>query len=279
MTASSSSRIRGSSKHGQDLVSDEDASTLTTILSESSSFGASDDCSSSSSSSSSFHPPPKNNRSTLRALEKEYFKAKKGRFLSSLTEASEKSSISGDLVADKAQASIKIRPLSLIKKKRSSMKKILPEDSTNYINEKGPWKRLPKPDLGWIRSQSMNMLASSDFELTNDSPSRGHSVQFDSVQVRLYAQTLGDNPAVSHGAPIQLDWSYEEEPDVDINIFEGDRRPRKIRQMILSSYHRQNILMHRWNHSEKEVKDAKREVKKIKRQRFTTAFLSDLVLF
>merc|ERR1719506_2664911 len=34
-------------------------------------------------------------------------------------------------------------------------------------------------------------------------------VQFSTVEIRLYGQCLGDNPSVSRGAPISLDWDYD----------------------------------------------------------------------
>jgi len=150
------------------------------------------------------------------------------------------------------------------------------DSAERFINEKGPWKRLPNPDMNTIQCQASEVSSPDDVDLYERTPpEEDRNVSFESVQVRVYAQTLGDNPAVSTGAPIQLDWHYQEEPAIDINAFEGaKRKPRKVRQLVLSRYHRHNILMHWWHHTEEEVQNAKRQAKQVRRNRQLSSILS-----
>jgi hypothetical protein len=47
--------------------------------------------------------------------------------------------------------------------------------------------------------------------------SSSHTIQFTQNVVRIYRQTVGDNPSVAQGPPLQLDWTYQEtkEPESD----------------------------------------------------------------
>jgi len=49
------------------------------------------------------------------------------------------------------------------------------------------------------------------------------SVRFSSVAVRDYSICLGDNPSVSRGTPISLDWDHDNELTYDINVYESER--------------------------------------------------------
>jgi len=46
------------------------------------------------------------------------------------------------------------------------------------------------------------------------------SVSFANVQVREYDLCLGDNPSVSTGAPVSLDWSYKHESSCSLDEYE-----------------------------------------------------------
>jgi hypothetical protein len=101
-------------------------------------------------------------------------------------------------------------------------------------------------------------------------------VTFDSVQVRLYSQTLGDNPSVSCGPPITLDWHYEEEPPMGIDEHQGSRvlvtrgQPRRF---CLNYHQRCTILTYCYGFTKAEIKRAERQADKARSQRKTTIFL------
>lgn len=143
-----------------------------------------------------------------------------------------------------------------------------------HIKDSGKaWKCLPKPDLDLLRNSSVTSTESISTSRRDSLVSSG--VRFDSVKIRSYSQTIGDNPSVSYGTPIQLDWDYEEHEPIDIDKYE-DARPKRrtFRQMILNYYQRRNILTWQYGFSEEEITASKRAVKKIKSQRsLTTSFL------
>ncbi|CAJ1956789.1 unnamed protein product [Cylindrotheca closterium] len=93
------------------------------------------------------------------------------------------------------------------------------------------------------------------------------NVNFESIFVREYQQTIGDNPSVGYGTAISLDWPYIDHDPVDLDVYETKKKRRTMRQMFLNHYQRKNILIHRYGHSPEEVKAAKRATNKVKTQR------------
>ena len=70
-------------------------------------------------------------------------------------------------------------------------------------------------------------------------------VHFHQVQIRRYPMIAGDNPACQMGAPVQLDWGFEELPALDLDDFEATRcltRRRKLHHLILNYFQRNRIL-------------------------------------
>lgn len=113
-------------------------------------------------------------------------------------------------------------------------------------------------------------------EPTADSTRTGRTskkeVSFDAVQIRHYRMILGDNPACSIGAPVQLDWEHEHEEKHDLDIYEVERRPRRrLRHLVLSYYRRKDILLQA-GYNENEMRLVERQTAKLKRQRKTTGF-------
>eukprot|EP00568_Trieres_chinensis_P003878 CAMPEP_0183314678 /NCGR_PEP_ID=MMETSP0160_2-20130417/49245_1 /TAXON_ID=2839 ORGANISM="Odontella Sinensis, Strain Grunow 1884" /NCGR_SAMPLE_ID=MMETSP0160_2 /ASSEMBLY_ACC=CAM_ASM_000250 /LENGTH=341 /DNA_ID=CAMNT_0025480069 /DNA_START=261 /DNA_END=1283 /DNA_ORIENTATION=+ len=57
----------------------------------------------------------------------------------------------------------------------------------------------------------------------------GKSVQFDQIEIREYAQCVGDNPCCSSGPPISLDWMPEScNGPFQVDYYENHRYPRRI---------------------------------------------------
>ena len=105
-----------------------------------------------------------------------------------------------------------------------------------------------------------------------DAPRR--SVSFHEVKIRSYQQTIGDNPSVSYGTPISLDWDYEEMEALSLDDYEKERGPRRSpREMMLNYYSRKNLLTWRFGHTEEEVKAAEKQANKAKTQRAITKCL------
>jgi len=109
----------------------------------------------------------------------------------------------------------------------------------------------------------------NDEETTAKQSSRARrQVSFGSIVIRDYSVTLGDHPCCSYGNPVQLDWSYQERGTFAVQDYEAarGRRRRSMREMVLSSYDRRDMLKDK-GFSIKEMQVALRSVNIAKRQR------------
>merc|ERR1712232_1038741 len=133
----------------------------------------------------------------------------------------------------------------------------------------------PPPPPPPRRRSSILKSSSSDSDSSASGRRRrssSSSVSFDSVTVRRYDQTIGDNPSVSYGTPISLDWTYEESDAVDFDEYESSKKPllRKrgtLREMALSYYRRKSLLMDEYGFTKDEINRAKKEANKVKFRR------------
>jgi hypothetical protein len=137
-------------------------------------------------------------------------------------------------------------------------------------NGRFSWKQLPKPaPQALVRCRSEPAVAT---RASRDA--QRLSVQFDAVIIRNFEQTVGDNPSVSYGPPITLDWAYSQSDPISLDQFEKNRGPRRsARQMMLNYYNRRNILAWKFGVTEEELKQAERDANRIKRERSMTRAL------
>jgi hypothetical protein len=99
-------------------------------------------------------------------------------------------------------------------------------------------------------------------------------IHFGEVFVRDYEMILGDNPCVTYGPPVTIDWDYVEYNPLPVDEYEFHRPPRRsLREMGLNYYRRKKLLALA-GHSEEELKMAKKEVKKVKSNRYMTRQLA-----
>lgn len=68
---------------------------------------------------------------------------------------------------------------------------------------------------------------------------------FASVSVREYRQTIGDSPCCAEGAPIMLDWHFEENHETTLEEYERARQPfrRHRSDLILGVHERRSKLV------------------------------------
>lgn len=155
-------------------------------------------------------------------------------------------------------------------RRRFSILKPSNEEIPISLNGKA-FKQLPPPDMDKIkRSFSVSTATAS-----KDRPrlSRHNNVGFSSVVIREYNQTIGDNPSVSYGPPISLDWEYTQLETVSLEHYEAHRQPRRtLRQMCMNYYTRRNVLTFKFGYDEKEVKAAAKQADKCKRERALTKY-------
>lgn len=144
------------------------------------------------------------------------------------------------------------------------------------------WKCLPPPNMDHLlaRAQSERVGKVESTSSRRSTKGRGGSVKFDKIHMRSYQQTLGDNPSVSYGPPIQLDWEYEEHESIQLDEYEDNRpKRRNLRQMILSYYQRKNVLTWQYGYSEDVLKKAKKDAERVKMKRsMTKALLPTMIV-
>lgn len=154
-------------------------------------------------------------------------------------------------------------------KRRSILRCSNEFDDSLVKNTRWSWKSLPPIDIEAVRRvSSMGNVEEHD---AVGGERRRSAVRFGSVHIRNYEQTLGDNPSVSYGPPIALDWDYTECEPLELDLYEGARPPRrKPRQLMLNYYARKNILCYRFGVSEDDLKAAEVEANRTKRSRALT---------
>ena len=141
----------------------------------------------------------------------------------------------------------------------------------NCVNPSGPWKCLARPDMEQIRrAQSWN--GSEGCASERRRRLRRIQVSFDSVQVRSFEQTLGDNPTVSIGPPVQLGWDFEQREPVQVDIYESNKvlARRRPHEFALNHFQRRNLLQFYCGIRKEEIERAQKEADKCKFQRLIT---------
>ena len=94
-------------------------------------------------------------------------------------------------------------------------------------------------------------------------------VYFDNVEINYHKIILGDNPAVSDGAPITIGWKAHDHEVLDVDCFESLRKP-KGGDLKLQVHDRAAILLAR-GYSIDQLAKCTQEVQKIQMKRSESA--------
>ena len=130
----------------------------------------------------------------------------------------------------------------------------------------------------------LDTTASRTSDISDDSFSHTHSVdgikkkkkplhvKFNSIQIRNYDITLGDNPSCNYGPPVTLDWNYDEMEPISVDAYEEGRGrpPRKMHQLHMLSRQRANLLKITAGVTDDELASVMDELRKIQKQRNMT---------
>jgi hypothetical protein len=96
-------------------------------------------------------------------------------------------------------------------------------------------------------------------------------ITWDTIEIREYARTVGDNPSCSSGPPIAIDWIHDEPLVIPLEEFEEYRPKRRTYyQLMLGRKERQEMLLEEWGIPEHDVVNAIRRNIKVKNQRRRT---------
>lgn len=102
--------------------------------------------------------------------------------------------------------------------------------------------------------------------LSDDDSCLHRRVYFDEICIREYPQVLGDNPAVSEGVPLSLDWEYQNQYKINVEMYEYTRAPvrRRSRKKLMTSSNKRLRTLIEAGYSLEEIGDAAMEVQKAK---------------
>mmetsp|Transcript_26223 Transcript_26223/g.40647 ORF Transcript_26223/g.40647 Transcript_26223/m.40647 type:complete len:241 (-) Transcript_26223:189-911(-) len=124
-----------------------------------------------------------------------------------------------------------------------------------------------------LMSETSSTLTSSNNSASIED-TRKAMVSFRNLEIREYPIIVGDNPSVSSGVPICIDWIYIEGQPQCLEEYEELRHSRRsLAEMKIPAAVRAKML--RKTHSLKEVRLAQKESTKIRNQRKTTVATLD----
>ena len=136
-------------------------------------------------------------------------------------------------------------------------------------------RAMSTPALQTHRQGEIRSILKKDDALSSTQPREKNdaSVRFDSVEMREFHRTVGDNPSVSCGVPMALDWHYNPEPLVhDLDEYESDRRPRRqMRDLALGPAKRARLLHREWGVPMQELHQTVVATDHLRNQRWLSA--------
>lgn len=130
-----------------------------------------------------------------------------------------------------------------------------------------------KQTIGILRNSKSKILEheNREFDLSSErrrsTNSTSSSVSFENITIREYAVCIGDNPSCSSGAPISIDWNYEEKATVPVELYEQHKPPRRSgAELKMPSNIRIDILQE-WNYSLSKIMMASKESQELRKLR------------
>ncbi|KAL3908844.1 MAG: hypothetical protein SGILL_008326 [Bacillariaceae sp.] len=115
-----------------------------------------------------------------------------------------------------------------------------------------------------------NSSAASNSHSRSSLSSSAKNVRFDQVEIREYHRTVGDNPSVSVGPPVGIDWNYYEAVKSSLEEYESFRGPRREQlELILTRNERDHLLVE-WGVPTHRIAAGTRSALKAKNQRKQT---------
>ena len=94
-------------------------------------------------------------------------------------------------------------------------------------------------------------------------------VRFSQVEVREYNRIVGDHPDVRVGPPLSLGWDHEDKKAVPLDVYERSHIRKGVTR--LTSITRKNLLHNVFGIPEEEIREAEKEVQRIRQLRINTS--------
>eukprot|EP00563_Minutocellus_polymorphus_P007874 CAMPEP_0181022466 /NCGR_PEP_ID=MMETSP1070-20121207/1527_1 /TAXON_ID=265543 /ORGANISM="Minutocellus polymorphus, Strain NH13" /LENGTH=346 /DNA_ID=CAMNT_0023099405 /DNA_START=31 /DNA_END=1071 /DNA_ORIENTATION=+ len=130
--------------------------------------------------------------------------------------------------------------------------------------------------VGLRRVASGSCLKRANSEDTIKKPKR--TISFANLEIREYDLTIGDNPSVSYGPPVQLSWQYSESQTRCLEEYESEKlmdrsRGRRSSRVENISWVKREALLKRQGFSQNDIEANMKEVNKVKQGRSLTRAL------
>ena len=109
------------------------------------------------------------------------------------------------------------------------------------------------------------MVESQHRRRTKPDKSR-HHVAFGAVEIREFPIILGDNPAITSGAPISIDWEPQHHQIMNIDIYEYCRTGKPKRKLQMSEKIR-DMKLKAAGFTQKDIEQAAYDAQKIRKSR------------
>ena len=95
------------------------------------------------------------------------------------------------------------------------------------------------------------------------------TLTYNSVSIREYPMVPGDNPCVSRGVPLSIDWEHQWEGTFLLDIYEARKTPRSQLEMIVPAEVRSQLLRQN-GHAWKDIQSSTKNASITRRQRIKT---------
>lgn len=132
-----------------------------------------------------------------------------------------------------------------------------------------PTEALPNPCSMVYKTQTES-LTETKKEMQKRTQRANTSVTFDKVCVRQYPVKLGDNPAVTRGAPLTIDWDPLCHVEYPMEDYEKARSPRRSGNVRALSFKERELILERCGITGKEIRKVLASVNNARAQRHKT---------
>ena len=102
------------------------------------------------------------------------------------------------------------------------------------------------------------------------------NVSYSKIEFRKYQRTLGDNPSVSSGPPVALDWEYSPNHLIlNVDDYEEKKRSRSKVELFMPKSIREDIVREYCDVSRSQMNAVAKEINITTRNRKATALSTD----
>lgn len=158
----------------------------------------------------------------------------------------------------------------------ASMPVILPSSSSTNDESGNSTSSTAAPQgPGLRRAASVSCLKR---RTSNEGTKPKRTISFTNLEIREYDLTIGDNPSVSYGPPVQLSWQYSQSEARDLEDYESQKmldrsRGRRSRRVENMSWAKREAMLKRQGFSQDDIEAKVTEVNKVKQGRSVTRAL------